>query len=218
VKRSALLFWLVAALLLLGPVVFWRFRNAAPDFANFPPSATGPWIAMGDSLTEGRGSSRGNDYPSVLARNLGIPILNLGRSGETSADGLRRLDTVLRQNPRVVLLCYGGNDALQQLPIEQTRANLRAMIERMHGRGAFVVLIGIRSASLLDRNGDHFARLAGETRVLHVEDFLDGLAFKPIYMTDAVHPNDAGYQRFAERLEGILKPHLETLRAPAASR
>ena len=70
----------------------------------------------------------------------------------------------------------------------------------------FVVLIGVRNASLRDRNEKPFARLAAEKRVFHIPDILQGIAFKPIYMSDAVHPNDEGYRLIAERLENQLRP------------
>ena len=77
-----------------------------------------------------------------------------------------------------------------------------------------MVLVGIRSASLRDQNEKHFAKLAHEKRVLYVPDMLRGLAFKPVYMSDAIHPNDAGYQKFAERLENRLRPLMAKLRVP----
>ena len=73
--------------------------------------------------------------------------------------------------------------------------------------------IGIRSASLRDGNEKHFARLARDKHVLYVPDMLRGLAFKPIYMSDAIHPNDEGYQRIAARLEKVLRPLLPVLTA-----
>src|SRR5262249_26774916 len=148
---------------------------------------------------------------ALLSRSLGVPILNLGVSGETTADGLRRLDAVARQQPRVVLLCLGGNDALNRVPLANTVANLGIIIDRLQAESSFVVLIGIRSASLHDRNEKAFARLAREKRALYVPDFLKGLAFKPVYMSDAIHPNDEGYKRFAERMEKVLRPLLPML-------
>src|SRR5437899_12650176 len=38
-------------------------------YVNDPPRATGPWVAFGDSLTEGYGASPGHDYPSLLSRS-----------------------------------------------------------------------------------------------------------------------------------------------------
>jgi lysophospholipase L1-like esterase len=79
------------------------------------------------------------------------------------------------------------------------------------------VLIGIRSASLRDRNSAHFGKLAKEKRVLYVPDILKGLAFKPVYMSDAIHPNDSGYARVAARLEKALQPHLAALKSASTN-
>jgi lysophospholipase L1-like esterase len=201
-------------LLLIGAIVgaFVWFGGGGYDYRNLPPTADGPWVAFGDSLTEGYGASPGNDYPSLLGKRLGIDIQNLGKTGETSEDGLNRVDAVVALKPRVALICFGGNDALQGRAVSQTTANLAQIIDRLHGEGSFVVLIGIRSASLRDRNESHYKELAREKEVLYVPDMLQGLAFKPIYMSDAIHPNDAGYGRIAERLDKALKPVMARLR------
>ena len=203
---------LLILLLLIGAIItafFWL--GGSHDYRNLPPTAEGPWVAFGDSLTEGYGASPGSDYPSLLSKRLGVTIQNLGKTGETSEDGINRLESVMALKPRVVLLCFGGNDALQGKRVSQTTANLAQIIDRLHSEGSFVVLIGIRSASLRDRNQSHFKKLAREKDVLYVPDMLKGLAFKPIYMSDAIHPNDAGYTRVAERLEKALKPFLPKL-------
>ena len=73
-------------------------------------------------------------------------------------------------------------------------------------------MIGVRSASLRDRNKEHFTRLAEEKKVFHVPDLLRGVFLKPIYMSDAVHPNDEGYRIIAERIEKELRPLLAELK------
>ena len=208
VKRILILLLLIRAI--VGAVVW--FGGGGYDYRNLPPTADGPWVAFGDSLTEGHGASPGNDYPSLLGKRLGIDIQNLGKTGETSEDGLNRVDAIVALKPRVALICFGGNDALQGRAVSQTTANLAQIIDRLHGEGSFVVLIGIRSASLRDRNESHYKELAREKEVLYVPDMLQGLAFKPIYMSDAIHPNDAGYGRIAERLDKALKPVMARLR------
>lgn len=197
----------------LAALLIWLLRPEA-RYANFPPRATGPWVAFGDSLTEGYGASEGNNYPALLSRKLGVEIRNLGRAGETSVDGLKRLDDVVALHPRVVLLCFGGNDSLNGELASRTFSNLAQIIDRLRAEGSFVVLIGIRSASLRDHNKQHFRKLARDKDVLYVPDMLQGLAFKPIYMSDAIHPNDAGYARIADRLENALQPLLPKLAEP----
>jgi acyl-CoA thioesterase-1 len=210
--------WILGPLLLAAAGYWWWNRLPAP--ANLPPTAKGPWVAFGDSLTEGHGASEGNDYPSLLSRRLDVPIVNLGHGGDTTTDALQRIDAVTALHPRVVLLCFGGNDALMQEPRARTFANLAAIIDHLHAEGSFVVLIGIRSASLRDHNEKHFERLAREKRVFYVPDFLEGVAFNPVYLSDAIHPNDEGYKRVVDRLEKLLKPLLPRLgerRVPAMS-
>ena len=206
---SARKWWIVAALLCLAAA--WFFWRGSADYANYPPTAAGPWIAFGDSLTEGFGATEGNDYPAVLGRKLGVTIQNFGKSSETTSDGLKRIDHAAGLRPRVVLLCFGGNDSLNQESRAQTFMNLGRMIDRFHQEGSFVVLIGIRSASFRDHNEKHFKKLAREKRVLYVPDMLRGVVFKPVYMSDAIHPNDAGYAKIAERLGKALRPLLPKL-------
>ncbi|HEY0456754.1 MAG TPA: GDSL-type esterase/lipase family protein [Verrucomicrobiae bacterium] len=204
-KKIALLLFVLVAVWALWQ---WLGRD---HYLNYPPSARGPWVAFGDSLTEGYGATEGQDYPSVLSKKLEVLIRNLGRSGENSADGMKRVDEVAGLHPRVVLLCFGGNDALNGDSAGKMFANISSIIDRLQREGCFVVLIGIRSASLRDHYADKFKKLAHDKQVLYVPDLLSGLAFKPIYMSDAVHPNDMGYKRFAERVAKALKPYLPEL-------
>jgi acyl-CoA thioesterase-1 len=207
-RRQLLLFSLLALGILLW--IFWP--DASWRWQNFPPTATGPWVAFGDSLTAGYGAGDGGGYPAQLGQRLGVPIQNLGAPGETSSDGLKRIAEVEALNPRVVLLCFGGNDVLRNVPRDRMFANIAAMIDRLHARGSFVVLIGIRGTSVIgDANAKGFKQLAKDKEVKHVANLLDGILSQPRLMSDYVHPNDAGYARIAERLEKELKPLLPKL-------
>lgn len=197
--------------LVLAVLIWWLWPEGRWHLQNFPPSATGPWVAFGDSLTSGFGGSDGG-YPSQLSKQLGVPIQNFGVPGETSADGLKRIGELEALNPRVVLLCFGGNDVLQNVPRDRMFANIGAMIDRLQARGTFVVLIGIRGTNLVrDKNAKGFKQLAKEKEVMHVPNILDGILTQPSLMSDYVHPNDAGYQKIAERLASELKPLLPKL-------
>ncbi len=201
----------VGVLLLLLVVHFIAHRGK-PALINLPPAATGPWVAFGDSLTSGYGAESGHDYPSVLGKLLGMDIKNLGVPGQTTQDGLSRVGVATQLHPRVVLLCLGGNDGLQELPREQMFKNLGEMIDRFHQSGSFVVLIGIRSTTLRDKNTKGFEELAEQKQVLLVPDILEGVMGKSNLMSDYVHPNDEGYRIIAERLQTVLSPYLVQLR------
>ena len=203
--------------LLLALLLYWFWPGRSWSYINLPPTATGSWVAFGDSLTQGYGAEAGADYPAQLALRLGVPIQNLGVAGETSADGLKRIEEVEALHPRVVLLCFGGNDVLQGLPAERMFANLGAVIDQLHARGSFVVLLGIRSASLLgDANADGFQKLAEQKKVKFVPNILENIFSRPSLMSDYVHPNNAGYAAIAERIEKELRPLLPKLMRPQA--
>jgi acyl-CoA thioesterase I len=209
-RRSAILLLTLGTAVTLA--VWWLLWPERVAYTNFPPPANGSWVAFGDSLTAGYGAAPGNDYPTLLGQRLGINIVNLGQSGATTGDGLRRLEQVTRLNPRVVLLCLGGNDGLQQVPRAQTFGNLAAIIDHLHQQGAFVVLIGVRSATVRDKSASYFRELAREKRVLYVPDMLRGVLGRPQLMADYIHPNDEGYAVIAGRLEKELQPLLPGLR------
>jgi acyl-CoA thioesterase I len=202
--------FVICLVLLLGVGLYFWSRPG--NYKNFPPTAKGEWIAYGDSLTSGYGASDGNDYPTVLSRKLGIPIRNLGIAGDTTEMGLRRVEEAANIQPRVVLLCLGGNDGLQRMSGDEMISNLRRIIQTFHQNGSCVVLIGVRSASLLDSNNGRFKKLAKEEKVFYVPDILDGVFGSPSLMTDQIHPNDAGYQNIAERLAIALSPLVPQLK------
>lgn len=204
--------WASGRVALLAAVLGWGMGCArAPEWVNFPPPNAGEWVAFGDSLTAGYEMGAGQNYPAQLGARLGVRIRNAGVSGNTTHDGLARVAEVAAGRPRVVLLCLGGNDGLRRVGMAETFANLSAIIAELHGAGAFVVLIGVRSATLRDKYGAEFERLAKERRVLYLPNILDGLLGKPSLMLDQIHPNEAGYRVIAERLEKALRPCLPQL-------
>jgi acyl-CoA thioesterase I len=194
----------------LGAFLSFHFFSR-PAFTNFPPDRGTTWIAYGDSLTSGEGASDGHSYPALLSQRIGVDILNRGIPGNTTEGGLNGIDDVTRLNPKVVLLCLGGNDGLQAVPAQQMFGNLRLIIDRLHQAGAFVVLIGVRSASLLDKNEAGFKALAKDMKLLYVPNILSGLIGDPSLMADQVHPNDQGYAVIAARLESALQPVMSKL-------
>lgn len=197
---------------LLSLIVLLSGCSDADKYRNYPPKATGPWIAFGDSLTAGYGASKGKDYPTLLSQKLGVPIQNMGVVGQTTGDAKGRVESATRNSPRVVLLCLGGNDGLQQLPRERMFKNLDEIISSFQAEGSFVVLIGIRSTTIRDKNEEGFEALAKKKKVFYIADFLDGVLGDPRLMSDQVHPNDAGYEKIAVRFAEELQPVMGKLK------
>ena len=179
-----------------GRINHWDIRNARPQGRNV--------IAFGDSLTEGYRMGPGEGYPEQLSRLMGVAIVNKGVSGNTTADGLARLEQdVLTQEPRVVLVCLGGNDMLRRLSPEVQFANLRQTIERIQAQGALVILIGTEGLPALWSRvdyGEEYRRLAEQTGSVYFPDLMDGVIGDRQLMYDQIHPNAKGYERIAKRL------------------
>jgi acyl-CoA thioesterase-1 len=132
----------------------------------------------------------------------------MGVSGDTSADGLARINEVIAQDPRIVVLVLGGNDALRQIPPNETFSNLRSIVEVLQARGAAVLLVGEPGGITFGNEYEKgYRELAKEKKLLLVPNILHGLLGKTAYMADTIHPNDAGHVLVADKIE----PHLRKL-------
>ena len=182
----------------------WSCGSPIPSKAR--PTAGHTIVAFGDSLVEGRGASPGHDFSAVLANRLGLPIINAGRSGDTTGGALRRLDRdVLSADPRVVIVLLGGNDFLRRVPVGETFENLGTIVERIRSQGAAVLLVGVSVGLLGDPYAAHYEALAQKHAAILVPDVLDGIIGWPHLMADAIHPNEQGYLRIADKLEPVLQ-------------
>ena len=177
-------------------------------------------LAFGDSLTAGYGLEQGQAFPTRLeaalqAKGLPVKLINAGVSGDTTQDGLNRLEWVLNAEVDAVILELGANDALRGLPPRQARENLAAMMEILRARGLPVLIAGMRAPLNLGR--EYVAafdaihpQLAREYDALLYPFFLEGVALQPhLNLEDGLHPNAAGVERI---VSGIL-PHVERLLA-----
>lgn len=200
--------WIVAvcAALLLSVSLYFLFSQE-PTITNYPPKE-GPIVAFGDSLVTGVGAPTGTDFVTLLSRKINEPIIQAGVPGNTTADGLVRVDEMLLQNPRMVILLLGGNDYLRRISKEETFSNLKQLIIRMQESGAVVVLLGVRGGILADGYDSSFEVLGEEMGVIYVEDVLDGIFGNTALMADGVHPNEKGYTLIAEKVYEEIAPVL----------
>lgn len=104
------------------------------------------FLAFGDSITQGYGdtSSLGGGYTRRLERWLnqqGHPsvVVSHGVGGETTAQGLSRIDSVLVEGGDYLLLMEGTNDISHHVGIESIRFNLDEMAQRAEDLGMVVV-------------------------------------------------------------------------------
>lgn len=178
----------------------YEIRNAEPTGETI--------VCFGDSLTYGTGAAKGMDYPSQLSRLIGRPVVNLGVPGNTTADALARIDAVIEQRPRMVLLTLGGNDLRKKMAKEQAFANLRTLVERVQAQGALVVIGGIEVPLFGQGYGDGYRQLARETGSLLVPNVFEGIMGNTSLMSDPIHPNGEGYGLMAEMFQQAIEPYL----------
>ncbi len=167
-------------------------------------------VCFGDSITEGDGVSPKESYPVLLGLKLKEKVINAGVSGETTTDGLKRIEKdVLAHDPRIVIVEFGGNDFLHQVPMEETFRNIEQMIERIQKHGAMVVLATVKTGILGDAYSQRFKEIAREHKALLIPDIMRGIFDHPEFKSDEIHPNREGYRMIADRIYRDIKPLLK---------
>ena len=190
------LFW-VAALALGG-------CGDAPKFARLAPDAV--VLAFGDSLTYGTGAAEADSYPAQLESLIGRKVVRAGVPGEVSAQALARLPAALEEHqPKLLLLCIGGNDFLRNLSQTEAAANVRRMISLAKGKGSDVLLIGAPEKGLLVTPPKFYAELASDLRIPYEGKVIGEVLRSPELKSDPIHPNARGYRLIAERVAALLQ-------------
>ena len=168
-------------------------------------------LMFGTSLTQGLGLPPGSELPVVLQRKLtsvGVPaqVINAGVSGDTSADGLSRIDWSLADHPDAAIVELGSNDALRGLDPAQTEKNIGAVLARLAAARVPVLLLGMKAPRNLGQQyvsafDAIYPGLAREYHDLLYPFVLDGVALDPkLNQADGMHPNPAGVQVIAMHL------------------
>jgi acyl-CoA thioesterase-1 len=160
-------------------------------------------LAFGDSLTAGYGLAEQDTLPTRLAdalNKMGRPVImiNGGVSGDTSADGVTRLDWALADKPQIMILALGANDMLRGLDPKTTRANLEAIIQKAKAAGVEIVLAGMLSPPNLGAEYKAafdaiYPELAKAHNLLFMPFLLQDVAQDSVLnQADGIHPNGDG--------------------------
>ena len=132
--------------------------------------------------------------------------LPLTLAGEISADGLQRLPGILEEfNPKLLILCHGGNDFLRKQSDTAAAANVRAMIKLAKDKGIGVILLATPKPGLLLSPPDFYAEIAKEFAIPFNDDAFKSVLRDNNLKSDLVHPNAKGYVQIAQALNKLLK-------------
>lgn len=186
--------------------IFFIFLSGCSQSTSTPVPRDGVILAFGDSLTYGTGGSPGASYPEVLERLVNRKVVRSGIPGETSAEGLARLEGVLDAvRPDLVILCHGGNDLLRKMDTNKTAGNIIHMIRMIRNSGSLVILIGVPRPGLLLSTTDFYKDIAEKMKVPFEGSILATILSQGNLKADYIHPNDRGYALLAETMAHYLK-------------
>ena len=212
--------------MMLSSLVLAVASALAVSSVSQPVSTRPKIVALGDSLTSGRGVGEERAWPALVQKRLDddgfeYTIVNAGVSGDTSSGALRRFERTLDGDVRVLIVALGANDGLRGVPVERLQDNLARIIETARAGGITVLLCAMEALPI---HGWEYSvafhkvypELANRYKVPLVPFFLMNVIGNPDLMQpDRAHPNAAGHRAIAEK----IWPHLEALIAkPSAKR
>lgn len=178
---------------------------------------------LGDSITAGLGLPARSALPFQLEASLTragqtVRVRGAGVSGDTTADGLARIDFSVQKDTDVCVVALGGNDLLQGIDPKRIRANLEKIVRRLKARNMTVVMAGLKAPPVIGRGyaRDYeaaFAAVAREQKVLFLPDLLGPVALDTrLNQRDGIHPNPEGVKVLTSRLAPLVARALNARR------
>jgi lysophospholipase L1-like esterase len=177
-------------------------------------------VAFGDSITAGFAVRRG--FPSFWREMLQqkypearLEFINSGISGDTTEDGLARLDwAVLSYEPDLVTINFGINDCVLGLGLDEFEMNFVEMVRRIRaGPDSEILLLSSQPLETPPYDKlvlDYYQtieRVASEMDVGFVDVYeawmervRSGTPLGSMIISGLDHPNEAGYRIIAEEL------------------
>ena len=170
-------------------------------------------VFLGDSITQGWGDNMGDSFP-------GLKVANRGISGDTTRGMLLRLDQdVLALKPKALVMLMGTNDLEEGADAASIAQNIELMLKTIqkHNPALPVTLCRVfpasaskkRPADQIQAINTAIANVAKnfsqvtlvDTWTLFADEKGDA---KPAEFPDLLHPNQAGYSKWAAAIRPIL--------------
>lgn len=202
---------------------------ARPPAAETPPKSDvaktdrPALVFLGDSLTAGYGLSAEQSVPALIQAEidkagLDLKVINAGRSGDTTAGGVARIDYYLRKEvkPRGIIIWLGANDAMRGLRPVEIEANLRTIAQRAHDFDVSLPVFLVQMKAFPNLGADYaktfeaiYPRIGESENVTLLPFPLEEVAGRPeLNQADGIHPTADGTRRVAAALWASLRPHL----------
>ena len=177
-------------------------------------------LILGDSLSAGYGIERGKNWVDLLAERLAANgsefiLVNSSISGDTTANGLSRLQgEIERHQPVIIIIELGANDGLRGMPLSYIQGNLEKLIHLSLNADTQVLLVGMRSPPNYGKKYTQqfhsiFTSLAQQQQINLLPFLLEGVAGQPeLIQADGLHPNQEAQPRIMQNVWEQLSPML----------
>ena len=170
-------------------------------------------LLFGDSLMSGYGLKENQTLSIILENDLkeagyNIKIINGSVSGDTSEDGLDRIEEYTSGGDiDLIVLGLGANDMLRRINPDQTENNLRKIIEIIKTNNINIILAGMKTSptnglAYKKKFDDIFPKLAEEYDLTLIPFLLKKVALNPkLNQSDGIHPNFEGSRVISETIK-----------------
>ena len=170
-------------------------------------------LLFGDSLMSGYGLPEDDHLSVVLEKSLKsdkyeIQIFNGSISGDTSSDGLDRIEDELSDTSYdLIIIGLGANDMLRRINPDQTKQNLEGIIKIITSNNIKIILAGMVASPT---NGLTYKKkfdkiyldLSKKFELELIPFLLKGVALNPsLNQNDGIHPNEKGVLIISETIK-----------------
>ena len=173
-------------------------------------------LLFGDSLMSGYGLPEDDHLSVVLEKSLKsdgyeIQIFNSSISGNTSSDGLDRIEDELSDaSYDLIIIGLGANDMLRRINPDQTKQNLEDIINIIVNNDIKIILAGMVASptnglSYKKKFDKIYPDLSKKFELELIPFLLKGVALNPsLNQTDGIHPNEKGVLIISETLKNSI--------------
>ena len=177
-------------------------------------------LLFGDSLMSGYGLKENQTLSIILENDLkeigyNIKVINGSVSGDTSKDGLSRIEEFTFDDEiDLIILGLGANDMLRRINPNQTEDNLRKIIEILRAKNIRIILAGMKASpanglAYKKKFDNIFPKLAKAYDLDLIPFLLEKVALNPkLNQSDGIHPNYKG----SKVISGTIKKSIINLK------
>ena len=192
--------------------IYFKTTNIDTQFNSYNSNQRPFVISLyGDSLMSGfllkETEHLSKELHSLLNKEK-IPnkIINSSVAGNTTHQGLQRINNVINQQPDIVILCLGANDMLQGINVDLIHRNLELIIIKLQKNNIKIILAGMYASPILPNEyrtkyKNIYLNLSQKYDLIFMPFILEGIIFKNKYLLpDKSHPNFEGVKIIAKNL------------------